>query len=610
MDNLILKAIAVIAITSFSSDTASASVCEPTSQLYNVVGVESWDTLNVRSGPSTKYEVIDELKSNETGIWVTGEFTAKTDACEAACNSNVSEINDLLKKCFANGNIWYEVHVSQSEVGWASAKHLEAGTGTEVDNQLNQSPAEPSSNSGTAKLPPCIDPNWWTDCEGEKLGVDILGSYQTGISSIKGTWKDNNLHGQGSTSWSDGSSYMGEFKKGRVSGHGVYTNSEGNYVGEFQDGLFDGNGTLTYLDGEKYVGGFKGGYKSGKGVTYFADGRRYEGEYFNDLFEGFGILTFSSGNKYEGEFSNGQPNGKGTEFSVDGSVLQKGKWIDGLLRDPENAQESISVASTITVEQSQEFDLGMAAAQAGDFETALIKWMPLAEQGIPSAQYYVGVMFQRGDGVAQDHIGAIEWFRRSAMQGFGEAQHILIKIYSDGIIVAQDDIEALKWTRLAAEQGFADAQNNLGFMYEVSSYGVGPDYSSALSWYRKAALQGFAPAQISLARMFQMGNGISQDTQTAYVLYHIAHLISIYEIKEFIPNELWADALDNGLKVNIPKLVQASRTDGNVANHWNIDNEAIILRDQVSKNLNFDGILNAKAMAVTCLDSGYKVCSW
>jgi len=47
------------------------------------------------------------------------------------------------------------------------------------------------------------------------------------------------------------------------------------------------------------------------------------------------------------------------------------------------------IASPVT---AQDFDKGLAAAQAGDFATALKKWMPLAEDGDSISQYNLGLM--------------------------------------------------------------------------------------------------------------------------------------------------------------------------------------------------------------------------
>ena len=65
----------------------------------------------------------------------------------------------------------------------------------------------------------------------------------------------------------------------------------------------------------------------------------------------------------------------------------------------------------------QDFDKGLAAAQRGDFATALREWTPLAEQGDADAQFNLGLMFGEGLGVAQDSIRALMWFTISASSG-------------------------------------------------------------------------------------------------------------------------------------------------------------------------------------------------
>ncbi|MBM3504874.1 MAG: sel1 repeat family protein [Alphaproteobacteria bacterium] len=56
------------------------------------------------------------------------------------------------------------------------------------------------------------------------------------------------------------------------------------------------------------------------------------------------------------------------------------------------------------------FEDGVAAAQRGDFATALRLWKPLAEQGDASAQNNLGLMYHNGRGVPQDYVQAHKWF--------------------------------------------------------------------------------------------------------------------------------------------------------------------------------------------------------
>jgi TPR repeat protein len=63
-------------------------------------------------------------------------------------------------------------------------------------------------------------------------------------------------------------------------------------------------------------------------------------------------------------------------------------------------------------------------------------------------------------------------------------------MYSQGEGVTQDHIEAVKWYRLAAQQGRATAQNNLGTAY-AEGKGVPQDYVKAHSWMNLSAIKGF-----------------------------------------------------------------------------------------------------------------------
>jgi len=72
---------------------------------------------------------------------------------------------------------------------------------------------------------------------------------------------------------------------------------------------------------------------------------------------------------------------------------------------------------------AQDFDKALAAAQAGNFETALKEWLPLAKQGNASAQYNLGIIYNKGEGVPQDSAEAVKWYRLAADQGYASAQY-------------------------------------------------------------------------------------------------------------------------------------------------------------------------------------------
>lgn len=102
---------------------------------------------------------------------------------------------------------------------------------------------------------------------------------------------------------------------------------------------------------------------------------------------------------------------------------------------------------------AQDFDAGLAAAQAGDFATALREWTPLAEQGYAGAQTNLGVMYAEGQGVPQDDAEAVKWFRLAAGQGNADSQNSLGNMYIQGQGVPQDFGTAHMWFNLSAANG-------------------------------------------------------------------------------------------------------------------------------------------------------------
>jgi uncharacterized protein len=119
------------------------------------------------------------------------------------------------------------------------------------------------------------------------------------------------------------------------------------------------------------------------------------------------------------------------------------------------------VALTLTnipvLVMAQDFNAGMAAAQRGDYATALRQWKPLAEQGHAAAQFNLGLMYADRLGVAQSDSKAVHWWRLSAKQGFTAAQTSLAWMYANGWGVSRDLISGYMWSNIAATHGHQDA---------------------------------------------------------------------------------------------------------------------------------------------------------
>mgnify|MGYP001258334718 CR=1 FL=1 len=102
---------------------------------------------------------------------------------------------------------------------------------------------------------------------------------------------------------------------------------------------------------------------------------------------------------------------------------------------------------------AQDFDKGLAAAQVGDFVTALQEWTPLAEVGNSQAQFNLGLMYNEGQGVLQDYTETVKWWRLAADQGHASAQYFLGIKYKYGQDVLQDNVMAYMWDAIASANG-------------------------------------------------------------------------------------------------------------------------------------------------------------
>lgn len=138
---------------------------------------------------------------------------------------------------------------------------------------------------------------------------------------------------------------------------------------------------------------------------------------------------------------------------------------------------------------ADDWDRAAAAYDRQDYETVFRLMLPLAEQGDTVSQYFLGLMYFGGRGVAQDYSEAAGWYRKAADQGLADAQYNLGQMYRRGQGVARDYSEAVRWYRAAADQGTVLAQRNLGIMY-VLGQGVNHDDVVAHKWYNIAAAAG------------------------------------------------------------------------------------------------------------------------
>ena len=170
-----------------------------------------------------------------------------------------------------------------------------------------------------------------------------------------------------------------------------------------------------------------------------------------------------------------------------------------------------------------------------------------ANAGDAVAQQILGVAYDDGQGVPEDDVEAVKWYRLAALQGVADAQYELGMMYYNGTGVPQDYAEAAKWFRLAAEQGIAKAQYTLGAMY-ANREGVPQDYAEAVKWFRLAAEQGLAVGQQFLGLAYALGEGVPEDDVEAYAWLSIAALgdVSFENIRDNVKASLSGSQLALG----------------------------------------------------------------
>jgi len=90
----------------------------------------------------------------------------------------------------------------------------------------------------------------------------------------------------------------------------------------------------------------------------------------------------------------------------------------------------------------------------------------MAEKGVAPAQFNLGNMYSKGEGVEQDFKEAVKWYHKAAEQGEADAQNNLGIMYQQGEGVPADEATAYSWWNIAAANGDKAASGNKGLIAE------------------------------------------------------------------------------------------------------------------------------------------------
>ncbi|MGN7611790.1 tetratricopeptide repeat protein [Magnetococcales bacterium HHB-1] len=141
-----------------------------------------------------------------------------------------------------------------------------------------------------------------------------------------------------------------------------------------------------------------------------------------------------------------------------------------------------------------------------------------AKIGLPEAQRYMGILYQKGLGVTQNYGRAFYWFKRGADQEDALAQYYLGRLYFKGFGVRKNGRYAEFWLLKSARQGVVKAQTLLAYIY-LFGQGVSKDSHKAIQWFHRAAKRGDVLAQRYLSQIYHMGYGTKKSPQKAFSWY-------------------------------------------------------------------------------------------
>jgi len=185
----------------------------------------------------------------------------------------------------------------------------------------------------------------------------------------------------------------------------------------------------------------------------------------------------------------------------------------------------------------------VASYRIGNYKDAFKEWNEAAQQGDADAQYNLGCMYVRGEGVPQNRAWAIEWLQRAADQGDVDAATWLLfsnpvtddrrkQFFSRRLkstdrfrltfVVQLSDGKIHRRACSTDEKDGAEIEFSLGLMYESGSAGFPQDDRQAAEWYRRASERNFADAQTKLAYLYAGGRGVEKNQIEAARLFRRA----------------------------------------------------------------------------------------
>jgi len=237
--------------TPFMAKSNALNHCKAHSKKRNTCKIVDVDGKSDFIKQRTSTQVIGNVSYGDDHKWceVLGKYTSVANCKKAGGGSEAAK---TLMWCATRHSVSRQYPATCNDRGGkvvnskleADAEHKRRAG--KVDSaSATPTTLEASSSTEKSSLPSCPASGFFHNC----FGFHKFNYHSTYI----GEWKNGKMHGRGIFSRS-GEEYDGEWKANKMHGRGTYTWQSGvKYVGYFHENLV-GGGTLIYGDGVKYVG--------------------------------------------------------------------------------------------------------------------------------------------------------------------------------------------------------------------------------------------------------------------------------------------------------------------------------------------------------------------
>jgi localization factor PodJL len=191
------------------------------------------------------------------------------------------------------------------------------------------------------------------------------------------------------------------------------------------------------------------------------------------------------------------------------------------------------------------------SAKAASTAPPVDKVTQLANAGNPNALTILGLRALDGTGgMAVNLPDAVKYLSAAAEKGQAVAQYRLGTLYERGQGVTVDPVKAAHWYELSANQGNRKAMHNLAV-----SYASRKNMADAARWFAKASALGLSDSEFNLAVLYERGDGVPQSLVDAFKWYSIADAAGDVESKARVG--VLQTQLNDADKVTAAKEIEA-----------------------------------------------------